>query len=769
MKPYKYVRTVLRGGSDGGAVLVAVSLAVSVATWPSLGFADAIQMVGPLRSMADVTQPHSVTASSVPQGTVLDEISSLVTLAAPQRLVGSDVATGDYEGASVTIDGDTAVVAAPYAAPMGRIDGGAVYVFVRNGTTWTQQAKLLPSDGRGGDNFGTRVALRGDTLVIGAPGADLMGRSNAGAAYIFQRSGTAWSQIAKLTAFDGASEDQLGFAVALDGDIAVIGARGADIGMRKDAGAAYVFSRRGPMWFQQAKLTATDGGTNDSFGVGVAVSGDTAIVGADFADIAGKTDAGAAYVFQRGAMGWSQQAKLTPMDGQGNDWFGRQVAIDGSSAIVSALYGDTTGKPNSGSAYVFTKSATGWNQQAKLGASDAQSNDWFGYDVSISGEQVLVGAAYADLPMIADAGAGYSFVRSGTMWTQSNKLNASDPSPSGFFGNGVSVDGDTFLVGAPGRPPGGAAYAFIGRKGNGEPCLNASECGSGFCTDGVCCNSACGGGAVDCQACSMAAGAMGNGVCGPARGGTVCRASQGSCDQAETCSGNSMACPTNILKPRGSVCRAATHRCDAEEQCDGVTALCASDASRENGAVCELGSCQLGQCRAEADLSVEWEVPGSTVTGMTPSSLPLLFKNKGLSPAFDVTLSLETPPRSELSVAELPGFSCTTGAAVVECVIATLPVGETHIVVNLVPPPVLGEFEVTARAKTLSTDPDDKNNQATLHVKNDNPLFEQIAGGGRGCAIGGFSPTETGAVPATVSSILAGLLLLRRRRHNRDV
>ena len=134
---------------------------------------------------------------------------------------------------------------------------------------------------------------------------------------------------------------------------------------------------------------------------------------------------------------------------------------------------------------------------------------------------------------------------------------------------------------------------------------------------------------------------------------------------------------------------------------------CTSDASRENGAVCELGSCQLGQCRAESDLSVEWEIPGVTVTEMTPSSLPLLLKNKGLSQAFDVTLTIETPPHTKLSMAELPGFSCTSGAALVECVVATLPVGDTHIMVNLVPPPVLSEFEVTARAKTLSTDPED--------------------------------------------------------------
>ncbi len=753
MKAYTWILSVLPVCSDGAKRLVLCSLAAMAL--PSWVYAD---VHSPLRRHPDVTQPSSrALAGHAEPG----DAAALIALSAAQRLVGADAATGDYEGASVSFDGDTAVVAAPYAAPMGRTDGGAVYIFVRSGSNWTQQAKIVPMDGRSGDGFGARVALRGDSLIVGAPGVDQPGRSDVGAAYVFQRSGSTWSQQAKLTAFDGATDDQFGFAVALDNDIAVVGARGADAFMRKDAGAAYVFARRGFGWGPLGKLTASDAAAGDSFGVGVSISGDTIIVGADFADPSGKSDAGAAYIFQRGAMGFGQTAKLLASDGQTGDWFGRQVAIDGNTAVVSSLYGDALGKANSGSAYVFVKSATGWTQQAKLAASDGQSNDWFGYDVAVSGEQVLVGAPYADVTALPDAGGGYAYLRTGTMWSQTAKLVASDPSPSAFFGNGVSVDGETFLAGAPGRPPGGAAYAFIGRKGNGESCLTAADCGSGFCVDGVCCNSACGGGQPDCQACSVAAGAMTNGVCGAARGGTVCRPSVGGCDVAETCTGMSMACPADVRRPRGSSCRPASHGCDAEEQCDGQNADCPADIAQKDGSRCELGSCQLGQCRAEAELGLRWENPTASVSGFAPAQVGLLLSNQGPSPAFDVAFSVEAPAQTKLSVENLAGWSCTRDAAVLQCLVATLLPGETRAEITLTPPPVLAAFDVTAQVSGLGVDPDPSNNQATLKVKNDNPMFDQIAGGGRGCAMGGAA--SAGAPGAALSMLLA-IWFFRRRR-----
>jgi hypothetical protein len=166
-------------------------------------------------------------------------------------------------------------------------------VFTRTGTTWSQQAHLTAADGRAFDLFGCSVALAGDTAVVGAIG----GNVDQGLAYVFTRTGTAWSQQAQLTAADGTAIDLFGVSVAVSGDTAVVGADNNDLGVNVDQGSAYVFTRTGTAWSQQAQLTAADGAAIDLFGVSVAVSGDTAVVGADSDDVDGNTNQGSVYVF----------------------------------------------------------------------------------------------------------------------------------------------------------------------------------------------------------------------------------------------------------------------------------------------------------------------------------------------------------------------------------------------------------------------------------------------------------------------------------------
>jgi hypothetical protein len=168
-----------------------------------------------------------------------------------------------------------------------------------------QQAKLTASDGAAGDNFGKSVAISGDTVVIGAPGDDVLA-TNQGSAYVFVRSGTSWSQQQKLTASDGAVGDWFGNAVALSGDTAVIGAFGDDIGSNANQGSAYVFVRSGTGWAQQQKLTASDGAQDDVFGISVALSGDTVMVGAPGDDFSVFSNIGTVYAFG------VQSAMLTP-------------------------------------------------------------------------------------------------------------------------------------------------------------------------------------------------------------------------------------------------------------------------------------------------------------------------------------------------------------------------------------------------------------------------------------------------------------------------
>jgi len=326
--------------------------------------------------------------------------------------------------------------------------------------------KLTARDAAANDQFGFSVAVSGGTTVVGAFRDDDAGTSS-GSAYVFVRRGGGWSQQAKLTASDAAPGDQFGRSVAISGDTAVIGASGDDDG-GSSSGAAYVFVRSDGSWSQQAKLTASDAAANDLFGrSSVALSGETAVVGAASNDDAGPSS-GSAYVFVRSGGSWSQQAKLTASDAAPVDFFGRVVALSGETAVVGAINHDDGGS-NSGSAYVFVRSGTAWSQQEKLAASDAAANDFFGFSVAISGDTAVIGAGGSD-DTGESSGSAYVFVRSGTAWSQQAKLTASDAAAFDQFGRSVAIRGDTAVGGAlnEGRPDllnAGAAYAFERNEG----------------------------------------------------------------------------------------------------------------------------------------------------------------------------------------------------------------------------------------------------------------------------------------------------------------
>ena len=340
------------------------------------------------------------------------------TLQAPRalqaKLTASDGAAFDLFGASVDVDGDTAVVGAYGDDTRGGGDAGSAYVFTRTGTTWTQQAKLTASDGAAFDYFGFSVDVDGDTVVVGAPddGDDTTpAGAYAGLAYVFTRTGTTWTQQAKLTASDGAASDNFGYSVAVSGDTAVVGAHNDDTRGGVDAGSAYVFTRTGTTWTQQAKLTASDGAEGDFFGVSVAVDGDTAVVGAYGDDTRAGTDRGSAAVFVRAGTAWALQAKLTTSDGAAGDYFGASVAVSGDTAVVGAYFDGTRGGVDAGSAYVFTRTGTTWALQAKLTAPDGAQSDYFGLSVAVDGDIAVVGAPGDDTRSGVDAGSAYAYSR----------------------------------------------------------------------------------------------------------------------------------------------------------------------------------------------------------------------------------------------------------------------------------------------------------------------------------------------------------------------
>jgi hypothetical protein len=394
------------------------------------------------------------------------------------KAAASDRGAGDQFGYSVAISGDYAIVGAPsedenVSGGATLSDAGSAYFFVRSGNTWTQQQKIVASDRAAGDYFGSSVGISGDYAIVGAYGEDEDAAgsatlSDAGSAYIFVRTGNTWTQQQKIVASDRGASDDFGWSVAISGDYAIVSARNEDenasgAATLSGAGSAYIFARSGNTWTQQQKIVASDRAAGDVFGYSVAISGDYAVVGAygedqDASGGATLSDAGSAYIFVRSGITWSQQQKIVASDRAVADFFGYSVAISGDYAIVSAYQEDENASggatlTDAGSAYIFVRSGSSWTQQQKIVAGDRAAEDRFGWSVSISGDYAIVGGYLEDEDAsggatLSGAGSAYIFVRSGNTWTQQQKIVASDRSVNDYFGSSVAISGNFAVVGA---------------------------------------------------------------------------------------------------------------------------------------------------------------------------------------------------------------------------------------------------------------------------------------------------------------------------------
>ena len=427
----------------------------------------------------------------------------------------SNSEASDFFGSSVAMSGDTLVVGAPGEdssspgvdgdqASNASFDSGAAYVFVRNGSTWIQEAYLKASNPDPDDNFGAAVAVSGDTIVVGALweeslttgiNGDESGNAGVqvGAAYVFVRSGSSWTQQAYLKASNAGSLDNFGGTVAVSGDTVVVGARGEassatgvdgsqSNNSASSAGAAYVFTRTGSLWTQEAYLKASNTDQGDSFGRSIAVAGNTIVVGASREGSNatgidgdqtsnGADESGAAYVFVRAGSSWTQEAYLKASNTDPGDRFGRSIAMTGDTIVVGAVReassatgvdGDqaNNGADNSGAAYVFVRAGSSWTQQAYLKASNTNTFDGFGASVAAAGDTVVVGAYGEDSSAFGtngnqldntagDSGAAYVFTRYGSCWIQTAYLKSSNTDTIDYFGESVAASGSTIAVGAP--------------------------------------------------------------------------------------------------------------------------------------------------------------------------------------------------------------------------------------------------------------------------------------------------------------------------------
>ncbi len=482
--------------------------------------ADGVHLAASFQATTTTTGTHAlrltIDDTNARYPLTIDPVAQQAYLKAPST------GARDQFGYAVAVSGDTVVVGASSEdsnatgvngdpTDDSTFNAGAAYVFVRTpgGTTWTQQAYLKASNAAVRDVFGISVSVSGDTVVVGAAQEDSNATgvngnqannsaADSGAAYVFVRSGTTWTQQAYLKASNTGANDLFGISVSVSGDTVVVGAYGEASNATGvngnptdnstfNAGAAYVFVRTpgGTTWTQQAYLKASNTGASDLFGYSVAVSGDTVVVGAPNEDSNatgvngnGADDSfifsGAAYVFVRppGGTTWTQQAYVKAANTGAGDVFGVSVSVSGDTLVVGAyieasnatgVNGDQADNSavRSGAAYVFVRppGGTTWIQQAYLKASNTGASDQFGWSVAVSGDKVVVGAYQEGSNATGingnqanntapEAGAAYVFVRTGTVWSQQAYLKASNTDASDLFGFAVAISGDTVVVGA---------------------------------------------------------------------------------------------------------------------------------------------------------------------------------------------------------------------------------------------------------------------------------------------------------------------------------
>ena len=380
-------------------------------------------------------------------------------------------------------------------------NSGAVYVFVRNGSSWIQQAYLKSSNPDVFDYFGKAMAISGDTIVIGAPdeasaattvnGAQLDNSAkDAGAAYVFVRSGGVWTQEAYLKAPNAEAGDQFGSSVAISGDRIIIGAPGessgasgingdsSDNSMHR-SGSAYLFTRFQNNWSSQLYLKASNPDSMDGFGRQVAIQGDAIMVSApNESSSSGGIDgdqsdnsmssAGAVYSYRLTGEVWTEENYIKSPSPDSADMFGNSISLSGRTCVVGAPWEDSSSvgpggdsadnsKSSSGAAFVFDRGAQGWYQSAFLKASNAEQSDAFGKAVGISGDRIVVSAINERSSAIGvdgdqgnnsmvGAGAAYVFQRSAGLWTQEAYLKSSNTSKQDFFSTSVAINGNTVVA-----------------------------------------------------------------------------------------------------------------------------------------------------------------------------------------------------------------------------------------------------------------------------------------------------------------------------------
>lgn len=368
-----------------------------------------------------------------------------------QRATGEDDVV-DFARA-IAVSGKTALICGNFKNPTPDnpyASKDAAFVFTQaDDGTWSEVQRLVPDDDLEQDAFCHALAMDGSIAVVGAQFADVNGNDMQGAVYVFSNADGTWKQVGKLVASDGAASDLFGASVAISGNTIVVGAPHADVNGHLFQGAAYIFTGSGTTWTQTQKLIDPDGGSGATFGYDVAFDGTTVMVG-DPSKFKTADAPGAVFVFtDTGGGGYTQSTILFADDGQDEDDFGKSVDVLDGVAIIGAPEADIGGNEAQGAAYVFSASSGGaWTQTAKLLSSDGAADDNFGDAVAVGDTVALVGASGARVSDTNTDGAAYIFNAAGDDWTQSQKLVGINDGLEFVFGASVAIDGSNALVSA---------------------------------------------------------------------------------------------------------------------------------------------------------------------------------------------------------------------------------------------------------------------------------------------------------------------------------
>lgn len=512
-------------------------------------------------------------------------------------LTPSSPAAYDWFGVAVDIsaDGQRVIVGASQDDTAGGLDSGSARVFVRASTSWTEEAVLIPSSRAPNDGTGGAVALSADGryALVGTTFGDVGGVGNAGVATVFVRSGSSWTEQAQLFHPSPSANDFFGTSVSLSaaGDRALVGAL-YDDAPASDAGSAAVFVRTGASWAMEGGLlVASDGAASDVFGQAVALSpdGTHAVIGASQDGTATEALVGSARVFLRTGSIWAEEAALYAPDGAASDFLGRSVAMSADGArVIAGAPNDTTASGISGSVRVFSVAPSPVGGACSV---DAACGSGFCVDGVCCATRCAGGpscqgcsAARTGLadgtcaPLIAPVAAA-------TVCREARDLcDAAERCTAGI----VACPADTR-----------AASGTVCRAArSGDGCDAAEVCSGladacppdGARPPGAICRASSG-------ACDAAETCDGTSFACPAdvraSAGTLCRDSAGACDLEERCDGINLDCPVDAILPGGSVCRSSGGDCDVEEVCTGTSPICPIDDFRGPTVTCRaaVSSC----------------------------------------------------------------------------------------------------------------------------------------------------------------------------------